>query len=109
MLRLQEGCDPLLVVLAHARERELVDVHVAGEIVQRVRQPADGQLGHRHRRLRRHRVGKCHRHGERLPGIGRLLDQSPFAGLVRADLVFGEDRPCLVRAGRSEAASSERR
>jgi hypothetical protein len=30
------------MVLAEARQRELVDIHVAGEIIQRMREPVDG-------------------------------------------------------------------
>src|SRR5258707_8738434 len=38
----QERRDALLVILAKTRQCELVDVHVAGEIVERVRQTVDG-------------------------------------------------------------------
>jgi len=33
----EERRDALLVMLAETRQRELIDVHVAGEIVERVR------------------------------------------------------------------------
>ena len=51
----EERRHALLVVLGQARQRELVDVHVACEIVERMRQAIDGELGHRdrQRRLRR--------------------------------------------------------
>jgi putative transposase len=42
----QERLDSFLVVLGQARQRELVDVHMAREIVQRVCEAVDGQLGH---------------------------------------------------------------
>ena len=38
--------DAFLMILGKARQRELVDVHMAGEIVERVRQTIDGELGH---------------------------------------------------------------
>src|ERR1700677_3146191 len=49
----EECRDAFLVILGQARQRELVDVHVAGEVVERMRQTIDGQLGHgdRERRL----------------------------------------------------------
>src|ERR1035437_6785597 len=43
---LQERRDAFLVILGQARKREMVDVHVAGEIVERVRQAMDRQRGH---------------------------------------------------------------
>ena len=42
----EEGLDAFLVILRHARQRELVEVHVTGEIVERMRQSIDRQLGH---------------------------------------------------------------
>ncbi|MBT1512702.1 hypothetical protein KIP88_19555 [Bradyrhizobium sp. SRL28] len=41
------------MILGHARQRKLVDIHMAGEIVERVRQAVDGQLGHGDRERRR--------------------------------------------------------
>ncbi|MEH2534189.1 hypothetical protein V1277_006515 [Bradyrhizobium sp. AZCC 1588] len=38
---LQKRRDAFLVILGHARQRELVDVHVAGEIVERMREAID--------------------------------------------------------------------
>src|ERR1700758_3510740 len=49
---LQERRDALLVVLADAGEQELIAVHVAGEIVQRMCQAVDGELGHGDRKGR---------------------------------------------------------
>jgi hypothetical protein len=40
---LQECRHAFLVILAHARQRELVEVHMAGEIVERMRQAVDRQ------------------------------------------------------------------
>ena len=49
---LQKRRHALLVIVGQARERKLIDVHVAGEIVERVRQAVDGELGHRGRERR---------------------------------------------------------
>lgn len=38
-----------LVILGQARQRKLIDVHMAGEVVQRVRQPINSELRHRNR------------------------------------------------------------
>src|SRR5690349_8194197 len=49
---LEERGDAFLVVLAHACQRELVEVHVAGEIVERMREAVDGELCHGNRKRR---------------------------------------------------------
>src|SRR6186713_2215449 len=79
----EKRLNTLLVVLAHARQRKLVDVHVTGEIVERMRQAVDRQLGHRdrQRRLGGHLRGQRHRGVEGLAGIGHLLHQTPLVGL----------------------------
>src|SRR5437588_5100107 len=60
----QKRLDAFLVVFAHARQRKLVDVHVARQIVERVRQTINRQLGHgdRERRVRSD-PGGVRRHG----------------------------------------------
>ena len=45
----QKRLDTFLVVFGQARQHELIDIHVARQIVERVRKPIDGQLGHRDR------------------------------------------------------------
>jgi hypothetical protein len=59
----QKRRDTFLVIVGQARQRELVDVHVAGEVVERMRQAIDGQLGHgdRERRLGCDFGGEGHR------------------------------------------------
>jgi hypothetical protein len=51
----QKRLHAFLVVFRQARQRELVDVHVASEIIERVGEPVDRQFGHgdRERRLER--------------------------------------------------------
>src|SRR6185437_6112602 len=85
--------DAFHMILRHARQRELIDVHVAGEIVERIGETVDGQLRHRNRYrwLRRDLVRKNHRRIEGLAGLGQLLDEAPFAGFFRADALIGEN------------------
>ena len=79
---LQERRHALLVVFGQARERKLIEIHVAREIIKRVRQAIDGELRHRSRDLRLARKLRRQIHGrlERLAGIGNLLDQPPRMG-----------------------------
>ena len=77
---LKEGSDAFLMILGQARQRELVNVHVAGEVIKRVRETIDGQLGHgdRQRRLRCHLCGQRHRSVESRARIDDLLHQAPL-------------------------------
>ncbi len=42
----EERRNAFLVVLGQARQCKLIDVHVAGEIVERVHEAINGELGH---------------------------------------------------------------
>src|SRR5260370_2115890 len=80
---LEERRHALLVIFGQARQRELVDVHVACEIVERVRQAIDGELGHgdRQRRLLPGFCGQRPRGGERPAANGALLHQPPLVSV----------------------------
>jgi hypothetical protein len=79
------------VVLGQACQRKLVDIHVAGQIVERMRQPVDGELCHRDRdrRLRRNFGCKRHRCVKGFAGIAHLLHQSPLMGFLGRDAIVG--------------------
>ena len=91
------------MVLGEACQRELVDVHVAGEIVERMRETIDGELGHgdRERRLGGDLCGKRHGGVEGLARIGHLLHQAPLVGLSRRDALVSQDHR-LLGAGRAD-------
>ena len=77
---------PFPVILGLARQRELVDIHVARQVIKRVRKPVNRQFGHRDRQWRLGGDFGCERHRgvEGFAGIGNLLHQPPFIGLPTA-------------------------
>ena len=90
------------MILAHARERKLVDIHVAGQIIERVRKAVDRQLGHgdRQRRLGGYVGGERHRGIEGLAGIGHFFHQPPFISFGSGDALVGRnDRRLEARLG----------
>ena len=74
----------LLVIFGHACQRKLVDVHVAREIVQHVRQAR-------------------HRCVEGLAGISDLLDQIPFIGFGGRDAAVQPENLRSDRGPRARA------
>lgn len=93
---LQKRRHSLLVVPGHARQRELVDIHVAGEVVERIGKPVDGQRCHcsRQRRLEGKFLGKRHR------GF-KIRPETFLPSLILANIPDNADTEYVLRAGGS--------
>jgi hypothetical protein len=93
----EKGRDPFLVIVSHAGQRELIDIHMTGEIVERVGQPIDGQFRHcdRDRRLPGNLLRERHGVSEGSSRFRELLDQSPLKRFLGADALISEDHRLL--------------